>query len=76
MTISFIDMVNSPPHYNRHGIECIQAIRAALTDEEFKVYCKGDVLKYTLRDDYKNKLEDLKKAEWYLHKLIGSMESK
>ena len=28
-----IDMVNNPPHYNKHGIECIQAIRAALTDE-------------------------------------------
>ena len=30
---SDVDMVNSPPHYNKHGIECIQAIRAALTDE-------------------------------------------
>ena len=44
-----IDMVNNPPHYNKHGIECIQAIRAALTDEEFKGYCKGNVLKYTWR---------------------------
>jgi len=70
-----VDMVNSPPHYNKHGIECIQAIRAALTDEEFKGYCKGNVLKYTWRENYKNKIEDLKKAEWYVSKLIESMES-
>ena len=32
------DMVNNPPHYNKHGIECITAIEAALTEEEFKGY--------------------------------------
>ena len=70
-----IDIVNNPPHYNKPGIECIQAIRAALTDEEFKGYCKGNVLKYTWRENYKNQIEDLKKAEWYVSKLIESMES-
>ena len=68
------DMVNSPPHYNQHGIECIQAIRAALTDEEFKGYCKGNVLKYTWREHYKNQIEDLKKAAWYMNRLIKSVE--
>lgn len=68
------DMVNSPPHYNKHNIECIIAIEAALTEEEFKGYIKGNVLKYTWRENYKNKLEDLKKAAWYLNRLIESQE--
>jgi|TARA_R110000744_G_scaffold239656_4_gene357040 hypothetical protein len=68
------DMVNNPPHYNKHGIECITAIEAALTEEEFKGYVKGNVLKYTWRENYKNKLEDLKKAAWYLNRLIESIE--
>ena len=69
------DMVNSPVHYNKHGIECIQAIRATLTDEEFRGYCKGNVLKYTWREAYKNKDEDLQKAQWYLNKLLSELGS-
>ena len=64
------DMVNSPPHYNQTGIECIHAISAA-TDEGFKYYLQGNIMKYLWRFDYKNKpLEDLQKAKWYLDKLI------
>ncbi len=69
-----IDMVNNPPHYNKHGIECIEAIEAALTEEEFKGYIKGNVLKYTWRENYKNKMEDLEKAAWYLNRLLKSRE--
>ena len=69
-----IDMVNSPPHYNQYGIECIQAIMATLTEEEFRGYCKGNVLKYTWRENYKNKNEDLLKAQWYLNKLLKETE--
>ena len=65
-----VDMVNSPPHYNSAGIECIDAIQAALTPEEFRGYCKGNNLKYTWRELYKNKTEDLNKAAWYLNKLL------
>ena len=65
-----VDMVNSPPHYNQTGIECIHAISAA-TDEGFKYYLQGNVMKYLWRFDYKDKpLEDLQKAKWYLDKLI------
>ena len=39
-----LDMVNEPPHYNQAGIECIDAIQAALTPEEFRGYCKGCLL--------------------------------
>jgi len=65
-----VDMVNSPPHYNQTGIECIHAISAA-TGDGFKHYLQGNILKYLWRFDYKEKpLEDLKKAQWYLDKLI------
>ncbi len=65
-----VDMVNSPPHYNQTGIECIHAISAA-TDTGFKYYLQGNVMKYLWRFDYKDKpLEDLQKAKWYLEKLI------
>jgi len=64
------DMVNSPPHYNASGIECIQAIAAA-TDDGFQYYLQGNILKYLWRYRYKDKpLEDLEKAKWYLDKLI------
>ena len=65
-----VDMVNSPPHYNQTGIECIDAISAA-TDSNFKYYLQGNIMKYMWRFDYKDKpLEDLQKAKWYLDRLI------
>jgi hypothetical protein len=65
-----VDMVNSPPHYNQTGIECIHAISAA-TDKGFKYYLQGNIMKYLWRFDYKDKpIEDLQKAKWYLDKLI------
>lgn len=63
------DMVNSPPHYNQAGIECIDAIQAA-TDEGYEYYLQGNIMKYVWRYRYKNGIEDLKKAQWYLNKLI------
>jgi len=70
------DKVNNPPHYNTHGIECIQAIQASMSKEEFKGYLKGNVLKYIWRYTYKGKpLEDLKKAEWYLKKLMKGVDT-
>ena len=64
-----VDMVNQPPHYNQAGIECIEAIRAA-TGEGYEFYLQGNILKYLWRYRYKNGLEDLNKARWYLDKLI------
>ena len=65
-----VDMVNNPPHYNQTGIECIHAISAA-TDDGFKYYLQGNIMKYLWRFDYKDKpIEDLQKAKWYLNKLI------
>lgn len=64
------DMVNCPPHYRQGNVECIDAIQAALTPEEFLGYCKGNVMKYTWRSHFKGKIEDLKKARWYLNKVV------
>jgi len=63
------DMVNHPAHYNKAGIETIDAIEAA-TNEGFKYYLQGNILKYIWRYEYKNGVEDLEKAQWYLNKLI------
>ena len=69
------DVVNSPIHYNQAGIECIDAIAAALGDG-FEYYLQGNVMKYLWRYRYKNGIEDLKKAEWYQSKLIEMKERK
>ena len=69
------DVVNSPSHYNSGGIECIQAIEASMELEAFQGYLKGNTLKYLWRMSYKGKaLEDCKKAQWYLNKLISTLE--
>lgn len=72
------DNVNHPQHYmSSNGIETIDAIDAfteGLTGYE-AVYT-GNVLKYTCRWKKKNGLEDLKKAAWYLNRLIKKLEAK
>ena len=74
-TQSGADNVNSPKHYNQHGIEAIQAIEASMSLEEFKGYLKGNCLKYLWRYRYKgNPVEDLQKAQWYLNLLIKKVK--
>jgi len=62
------DPIN-PSHYKRGGIECIEAIKAALGNG-FPDYLRGNVLKYLWRWPKKGGVEDLKKARWYLDRLI------
>ena len=64
------DVVNHPSHYTDGGIECIEAIEAALTTEEFRGYCKANCMKYIWRESHKGGTESLKKAQWYLNRLI------
>lgn len=64
------DRVNHPSHYVQGKIECLYAIESALTEEEFRGYCKGNAIKYIWREQFKNKKEDLEKAVWYLDCLI------
>ena len=68
-----VDMVNHPPHYNKYGVECIEALRSAC-GEGFEYYLQGNVMKYLWRYRYKNGIEDLKKANWYLELLMETVE--
>jgi hypothetical protein len=63
-----IDPIN-PSHYKQGGIECIEAIKAA-TGDGFIGYVWGNVLKYLWRWPKKGGVDDLKKARWYLDRLI------
>lgn len=65
-----IEKVNSPDHYTVGGIETIDYLQAKLTREEFNGYLKGNIFKYISRADHKGGVEDLKKAQWHLNKLI------
>lgn len=64
------DLVNHPSHYTDGGIECIEAIEAQQTLEEFRGYLKGNIAKYLWRERHKGGTESLKKARWYLDRLI------
>lgn len=64
------DNVNSPAHYRQGGIECIEAIKASMSEEGFRDYLKGNVMKYIWRYEHKGKaIEDIEKAIWYLNRL-------
>tara|TARA_R100000781_G_scaffold85471_1_gene52652 strand:+ start:867 stop:1091 length:225 start_codon:yes stop_codon:yes gene_type:complete len=69
------DMVNQPPHYRVGSVECIDAIKAALSREEFKGYLKAAAIKYIWRENHKGcNIEDLQKSVWYLNRLIKELE--
>lgn len=64
------DLINSPQHYKVGGYEAIDVIQAKLTPEEFRGYCKGNILKYLMRANYKGKHnQDVGKADWYMERL-------
>jgi hypothetical protein len=63
------DTIN-PSHYKDGDIECIDAIKSSLGDAQFKGYLKATIIKYLWRYEKKNGVEDLRKAEWFLTKLI------
>jgi len=66
---SIKDNIN-PDHYVSDSIECIDAIKASMSEEQFKGHLKACSLKYLWRYEEKNGVEDLRKARWYLDKLI------
>jgi hypothetical protein len=69
------DPVNHPDHYTAGNIECIDAIQAALTPEQFIGYCRGNAIKYLWRADRKGGIQDLQKAIWYLNRAIHYIAS-
>ena len=68
------DPVNRPAHYTSGGIECIDAMQAAFGVEAVKDFCLCNAFKYLWRHRSKNGVEDLKKARWYLNRMITEME--
>ena len=71
-----VDMVNHPPHYQSDsGIECIDAIRAALGSAGFIAYCRGNAMKYVWREKI-NAAEDLRKAAFYLDRAASELEQR
>jgi hypothetical protein len=68
------DSVNYPKHYGQGDIECIDYIADFLSYDEYVGYLRGNIAKYLHRWRYKNGLEDLKKAQWYLNRLVQEVE--
>ena len=63
--------VDHPSHYNQGQIECIDALESALGAVGFEAFCRGNALKYLWRAEHKgDRLEDLRKAAWYLDRMI------
>lgn len=71
--MSEVDAIN-PIHYTYGGIETIDYLKAKMTPDQFDGFLIGNILKYVSRQQKKNGLEDLKKAQWYLNKLIETKE--
>lgn len=70
------DNVNHPSHYTQGAIECIDAIKEA-TKGLFGIeaVCTGNIIKYVWRWKFKNGVEDLRKARWYLDRLIEEVSN-
>lgn len=64
------DPVHAPVHYTAGSIECIEAIEAQLTPQEYRGFLKGNVAKYLWREKMKGGTQSLEKAQWYLNALI------
>ena len=68
------DNINNPKHYTTGNIECIEYIEDKLSKDALEGYFIGNVIKYVTRYKEKNGLEDIKKAQWYLNRMIKNME--
>lgn len=65
------DNVNHPAHYTAGGVECIDALKAATVNlTGIEAVCTANAIKYLWRWKHKNGVEDLKKAKWYIDRLI------
>lgn len=72
-----VDYINNPPHYNNGGVETIEFIEGRLSSEEYRGYLLGTIVKYISRAGKKDSfLDDIKKARWYLDRLIFETENK
>lgn len=68
------DPIN-PDHYKRGKVECIDALDAATTNKiGIEAVCVANIIKYLWRYETKNGIEDVKKAQWYLTRLVEELE--
>ena len=69
------DMVNHPSHYTQGGIECIDALKAATVGKRgIEGVCVANVIKYLWRYEKKNGIEDIRKAKFYIERLLKELE--
>ena len=69
------DMVSHPKHYTQGGIECIDALKAATVGKRgIEAVCVANVIKYLWRYEEKNGIEDVRKAKWYVERLLKELE--
>ena len=69
------DMVSHPKHYNQGGIECIDALKAATVGKRgIEAVCVANVIKYLWRYEEKNGIEDIRKAKFYIERLLKELE--
>lgn len=69
------DQVNKPEHYTYGKYECIDVIKEVTKGlVGSQAFCLGNCLKYLWRWQHKNGVEDLKKAKWYLERVIKEFE--
>lgn len=70
------DAIN-PSHYKQGKVECIDALESATVNKTgLEAVCVANVIKYLWRYEAKNGLEDVRKAQWFLAKLIDYLEAK
>ena len=70
------DNVNHPSHYTQGAIECIEAIKEATKGLlGIEAVCTANIIKYVWRWKFKNGIEDLRKARWYLDRLIDEVSN-
>ena len=64
------EKVNHPAHYTAGKVECIDALEAATIGlQGIEAICTANAIKYLWRWKFKNGVEDLAKAKWYINKL-------
>ena len=69
------DMVSHPKHYTQGDIECIDALKAATVGKRgIEAVCVANVIKYLWRYEEKNGIEDVRKAKWYIERLLKELE--
>ena len=69
------DPISNPKHYTETEIQPLDVIKDWHKGEDpLLFYYKGQILKYIRRERLKNKLEDLKKAQFFMNELVEAGE--